>query len=484
MTNITKNEDYNHEFKSCWRDNNLKVITAFANSEGGVLSVGIDDDGKVIGVEKTDKLLEDIPNKIKSRLGIIPSVRLQEMENKDVIEIHVKPSIYPVSYKGRYYIRTGSTVQEISGTELTGFLLSRSSNSWDTLPSDAGTDEIDTQVWDRFTKLSKNRLPEISKTDDTEKILKNLDLMIGEKLSNAAVLLFTKKPQRHIINAGARVGRFKTDTDILDTVEAFGNLFKQLETLLTGIRKHLSVRFEIKGVERNDIWDYPLEALREGVINALIHRDYLSTADIQIKVYDDKIKIWNPGKLPPGISVEDLKKEHGSIPRNKLLAYSFYYAGLIEKWGSGTERIVELCNAHGLPEPDFKEESGGLSLYFFKDIYRKEHLVKAGLSERQIEAVLYVKEHGKITNREYQKINEISRQTASRDLKEMVDLNILLKHGKTGRDVHYTLAGITADKNNASQTPQTSNERPTNASEVGEIGDKGATKGSQRSRNR
>lgn len=431
-------EGQNLEFKSSWSDDCLKAISAFANSDGRALAVGIDDDGKAIGINNAKKLLEDIPNKIKNKLGIIPRVKLQNKENKDIIEIHVNPSVHPVSYKGIYYTRTGSTVQEISGTELTRFLLSRLGKSWDALPSETDVGEIDERTFERFIELAKERLPEISERDGAEKSLKNLDMMVNEKLTNAAVLLFTRKPQRHIISSGARIGRFKTETDILDTVEAFGNLFQQLETLQEGIKKHLNVRFEIKEVERSDIWDYPLEAIREGVINALIHRDYMSNADIQIKIYDDRIKIWNPGKLPPEITVEDLKKEHGSIPRNKLLAYAFYYAGLIEKWGSGTKRIVELCKAHGLPEPEFREEFGGLSLYFYKDIYTAGQMKKLGLNERQIKAVLYVKENGKITNKEYRKLTGLSDEGSRIDLKVLVEKNILKQKG-SGRGTHYVL---------------------------------------------
>ncbi|MDG6224049.1 MAG: helix-turn-helix domain-containing protein [Candidatus Thermoplasmatota archaeon] len=441
MKNIEKMEGQNLEFKSSWSDECLKTISAFANSEGGDLVVGIDDNGNLIGVKNAKKLLEDIPNKIKNKLSIIPHVNLDEVEGKETIRIEIEPSINPISYSGRFYKRTGSTVQEVSGADLTVFLLSRSGRTWDALPSNAGIDDLDKETFERFIGMAKKRLPEISEKDDVGKILKNLELIGDGKLTNAGVLLFGMKPQRYITSSGARVGRFKTDIDILDTVEATGNLFKQVDALLEGIKKHLNVRFEIKGIERKDIWDYPLEAIREGLINALIHRDYLSTADIQIKVYDDRIKVWNPGKLPHEITVEDLKKEHGSIPRNRSLAYVFYYAGYIEKWGSGTMRIVDLCLDHGLPEPEFKEETGGLSIYFYKDVYSEEHLIKTGLNERQIKAVVYVKDRGKITNNEYQDLFGVSKKTSSRDFEELVKLNLFEKHGTTGKGTYYVLKG-------------------------------------------
>ena len=235
------------------------------------------------------------------------------------------------------------------------------------------------------------------------------------------------------------MGRFKTPTDIIDTVIAEGNLFKQLDSIMEAIKKHLNVRFEIKGIYRTDIWDYPIEAIREAVINALIHKDYSSTAEIQIRIYDDKIWIWNPGKLPPQLTIEDLKKEHSSYPRNPLIANAFYLAGLIERWGSGTKRIVDLCKEQGLPEPEYREEQGGFSVWFYKDIYTEENLRKMGLNERQIKAVMYVKEKGRITNIEYQKLTGISKPTATRELKNLVDIQLLKQQGTTGKGTFYTL---------------------------------------------
>ncbi|MDD3641681.1 MAG: ATP-binding protein, partial [Atribacterota bacterium] len=239
----------------------------------------------------------------------------------------------------------------------------------------------------------------------------------------------------------SRVGRFKSSINIADTVIAEGNIFNQLEIVLEAIKKHLNVKFEIKDIQRKDVWDYPLEAIREAVINSLIHKDYLSTAEIQIKIYDDKIWIWNPGKLPSELKVDDLKKDHSSYPRNPLIANVFYLAGYIERWGSGTKRIVDLCKEQGLPEPEYKEEQGGFSVWFFKDIYTEEILQKMGLNERQIKAVLYVKGKGKITNKEYQQICSVKKRQTTDDLKELENMKIFERIGTTGKGTYYKLKG-------------------------------------------
>jgi len=327
------------EFKESWRDDHLKTLCAFANTDGGVMYIGMSNDGEPVGLKNTDQLLETLPNKIKHNLNILASVKTESINGIEVIKIEVLPSEVPISYNGKFYIRSGSTTQEVGGMELVKFIMKKQRLSWDALLSDAGIDEIDEKTVLKFKNMAKDRLS-ISEEDSIEKILENLELLKEGKLTNAGLLLFGKNPNRYLTNAISRVGRFKTQTEIIDTVEIKGNLFNQVEKVIEAIKKHLNVRFEINGIERKDIWDYPIAAVREACINALIHRDYLDTADIQIKIYDDHIWFWNPGKLPEGITVDMLKDEHSSKPRNRLIAMAFYYAGLIERWGTGTKRMV------------------------------------------------------------------------------------------------------------------------------------------------
>ncbi|RLC35486.1 MAG: transcriptional regulator [Candidatus Nealsonbacteria bacterium] len=431
-------EEQDIEFKKEWRNEHLKTIAGFANTEGGVMYIGIDDNGRTVALSNIKKLLEDIPNTIRNKLQITPSVKIEEKDGREVIEITVNSSDFPIFLDGKIYIRSGSTTQEVKGSELTNFLLEKTGKTWDSLTVDATFDDLDLETFEYFKGLAIDRLPEI-KNASYKTIFKNLELITNdEKLTRALILLFVKKPQTFFITAQGRAGRFKTPTEILDTVIADGNLFKQLDTLMDAIKKHLNVKFEIKGIERKDVWDYPLEALREAVINALIHKDYLSTAEIQIKIYDDRLWIWNPGKLPKQLTIESLKTEHSSFPKNPLIASVFYYAGFIERWGSGIKRMIDLCKAQKLPEPEFKEEFGGISVYFHKDIYTEEYLRKLGLNERQIKAVMYVKEKGKITNKEYQDINDVSNKTAYLELSNTVERAILKVEGK-GKSTIYTL---------------------------------------------
>jgi len=399
------------EFKKEWRNEHLKTIASFANTEGGVMYIGIDDNSRAVVLSNVKKLLEDIPNTIRNKL--------------------VNSSDFPVFLDGKICIRSGSTTQELKGIELTNFLLEKTGKTWDSLTVNATFDDLDLKTFEYFKGLAIARLPEIKNASD-KTIFKNLELITNdEKLTRALIFLFGEKPQTFFITAQGRAGRFKTPTEILDTVIADGNLFKQLDTLMNAIKKHLNVRFEIKEIERKDVWDYP--------INALIHKDYLSTAEIQIKIYDDRLWIWNPGKLPKQLTIESLKREHSSFPKNPLIASVFYYAGFIERWGSGTKRMIDLCKSQGLPEPEFKEEFGGISVYFHKDIYTEEYLRKFGLNERQIKAVMYVKERGRITNKEYRSIFDITDRTALSDLNNLCERDFLRKIGITGRSTAYEL---------------------------------------------
>jgi ATP-dependent DNA helicase RecG len=430
------------EFKESPSEAFYKTISAFANTKGGTILLGVNNRGGIVGVESSTKFLEDLTNRIVNKLSLYPEIVTRDIEDKRVIAVRVARSGYPVSYEARYYERVGNTTREISREKLRS-LLSRG-KTWDSLTDGFSLEEMDPEAIRRFVRLAveKNRLTDVSLDELPELVLEKLELMTDGKLTNGAILLFGKNPQKHFINLCVRIGRFKTETTIIDDKWVRGNLFHQFDETLNVLKQHIGVRYEIKGIEREDIWDYPLPALREAVLNALIHRDYFNIANFTtIKVYDDHIWFSNPGGLPEGITVEQLKRPHQSYLRNPLIAKVFYLAGYIEQYGSGTVRMVEWMKEAGLPEPEYKEEMGGFSVYFYKDIYTEENLRKMGLNERQIKAVMYVKEKGKITNKEYQEICGVRKRQSTDDLKELEDKEILERVGTTGKGTYYILKG-------------------------------------------
>jgi len=295
---------------------------------------------------------------------------------------------------------------------------------------------------ERFKEIVVKRLPFIKEEKDNLKFLEKLNLLEDGKIKRAGILLFGKNPKKFYTSAYIKIGKFLTNTDILSTDDVEGNLFEQVEKAIELLRvKYLISEIKFEGIYRKEVLEYPEEALREAIINAIIHRNYVG-AHTQLKIYPDKLILWNEGILPKEIKIQDLKKNHPSRPRNELLADVFFKAGLIEAWGRGTIKITDECKKTGLPEPEFREEFGGFSVYFYKDIYTEENLRKIGLNERQIRAVMYVKEKGEITNKEYQEIANTTKKTASRDLGNLVEKEVFNQVGTTGKGTYYVLKKI------------------------------------------
>ena len=333
--------------------------------------------------------------------------------------------------------------------------IEKSGAAWDKQFTDANLDEIDPAVVQRFLRLAQGRLPEAHENEPLESVLRKLDLLVDGRLRRGALLLFGRRPQKDFHAAYVRMGRFKTDTIIVDDKFIEGNLFDQLDQVMQHFRQYLQVRLVVnsqiregqsmlESLQRQDIWDYPLDALREAVINALIHRDYFdATGNISIRVYDDQVYIWNPGELLPGMTVDDLLRHpHDSRPRNPLLARVFYYAGWIEHWGSGVTRILDLCQRQGLPAPQFQSANGRFEVAFFKSLYTVNRVLLAELDERQAKTIQWVLEHGRISNAEYQNLFQVSQRTASRELSILVKQDLLEKVGRTGRSLYYRIKAL------------------------------------------
>jgi ATP-dependent DNA helicase RecG len=245
--------------------------------------------------------------------------------------------------------------------ELTPLVLNQVGATWDELPEPrASLADLDLKRVRSFSESANEvgRRPIMGRLSPA-RLLDKLDLVKHGKLTRAAVLLFGKNPQTFYPQAVVKAGRFKDDYLILDDREIEGNLSEQVEGAMAYLRERLQTRFEITGApQRKVIWEYPLNALREAVINAICHRDYFDGGQTQLRLYDDRLLVWNPGGLPNGISIDDLKKDHRSIPRNRLIARIFYYAGLIERWGTGIGKMLRESAEAGLPEPEFEERNG------------------------------------------------------------------------------------------------------------------------------
>ncbi|MDR1881097.1 MAG: putative DNA binding domain-containing protein [Tannerellaceae bacterium] len=426
-------EQQNTEHKSIWKDEYLKWICGFANAQGGTIFIGKDDNGNIVGIKNAKKLLEDLPNKITTILGIVADVNLHETTEGDFIEIVVEPQPNPVNYKGEYHYRSGSTKQELKGAALDKFLLQKYGKKWDsvTIPNVSVAD-LKQDTFDFFKEkgIESKRLSEDCRKDTPEQLLTNLKLIDNGHLKRATLLLFHPDPEKFVTGAFIKIGFFRTDSDLLFQDDIHGNLFEQVErTMELLLTKYTKALISYRGLSRIETYEYPEKALREALLNAVAHKDYAGCTPIQISVYSDKVMFWNMGQLPENWTVEMLQKKHSSIPYNPDIANAFFRSGYVEAWGRGIEKINENCTEAGLPLPLIYYNTGGCWVEFRKDIYNHDSLKELGLNDRQIKAVLYVREKGRITNAEYQEINEISDRTSSRDLEDLTTKGVLRKIG-------------------------------------------------------
>ena len=228
--------------------------------------------------------------------------------------------------------------------------------------------ELDQSTLSRFRQqaIHSQRLPESILQDSTELLLARLRLTQSGLLKRAAALLFHPDPERFVTAAHIKIGAFgKNDADLIHQDEITGNLFTQVETATEVLKlKYLKARISYEGLYRKERFPLPMTALREAILNAVVHKDYASAVGIQISVYPDKLMIWNPGQLPDNWTLDKLMAKHASRPFNPDIANSFFRAGLIEAWGRGIERIIEACQQDNYPVPQWQVEPGGLWVTF------------------------------------------------------------------------------------------------------------------------
>ena len=306
-----------------------------------------------LGVPNAQKLLVDIPNKVRDILGIMVDVNLIEEADKETVEIVVEPYPSPVSYKGEYHYRSGSTKQELKGAALHRFLLRKQGRHWDDapVPSFDTTDCSQSGLQLFRTKAAKSqRVSEEVLHDSDDTLLENLQLREGRYLRRAASLLFSDQSEKFVPGAYIKIGFFVTDDDLRYQEEIHGNLFAQVEkTLDVLLVKYLKAYISYEGIHRVETFLFPVQALREALLNAVVHKDYGSGIPIQISVYEYQIVVWNPGQLPQDWTLERLLGKHPSHPYNPLIANAFFRAGYIEAWGRGIEKIHRECREHDIP---------------------------------------------------------------------------------------------------------------------------------------
>ena len=275
-------ESQNIEFKSNWRDDYLKWVCGFANANGGRLLIGFNDNGELTGIENYKDLLEQLPNKFRDIMGVYAEVNLHSVEGRHYLEIIVPRYDVPISFRGKYYIRTGSTLQELNGLALNEFILKRSGKTWDDMPEQrASINDIDPESIKQFIKDARIA-KRISVEDEISipELLEKLRLLENGGLRRAAIILFGKDPEKFYSNLAVKLGKFgETDTDLKFHEVVEGNLIQ----LKDRIGEMLNAKFfihpiDFKGMQRVEHYEYPVAAIREMILNAILCKDFHKTA--------------------------------------------------------------------------------------------------------------------------------------------------------------------------------------------------------------
>ena len=459
MTKIISGESQNIEYKESWRDEYLKWICGFANAGGGTIYVGVNDNKEIIGVDNSKRLMEDIPNKIVTHLGIVADVNLLHEGKMDYIEIIVEPSNIPIAYKGIYHYRSGSTKQELRGTALQQFILKKMGRSWDDIGNDRATiDDIDRKAIDYFLRkgIEAQRIPEDQREASTKDILDSLGLIDNDGLlKNAAILLFGKNPLRFFPSIAFKIGRFgKNEADLMfqDVIE--GNIIQMADRVMEILQgKYLVSPVRFEGMQRYETLEIPKEALREILYNAIAHKDYTGP-DIQMHVYDDHLEIWNEGELPLGYTEETLMGRHSSKPRNRNIANAMFKAGFIDTWGRGYMKIREGFEAAGIPMPKVQNFCGGVQVTVQRTKFMQMMNVgnnvasnvvssvvsvsQVQLTERQQEIYKLIKANSFISSKQMSVVLSVVHRTIQRDLAALQKAGIIIREGNTSAG-HWVL---------------------------------------------
>lgn len=385
--------------------------------------IGIDDLGTILGIADVKKLAEDLPNKVKDILGVLVDVNIKNNSDKEYLEIITDAYPYPVNYKGKYYYRSGATNQELKGAALDKFLLGKQGLKWDGTP-EPYSKEAD--LSDLAFKLFKDRAFETQRFDEDvqgdspHELLEKLNLVdLNGYLKKAAVLLFHPKPEKIFTGATIKIGFFNTDDDLAYQDEVRGSLFEQVDKVMDLlVTKYLKAQISYEGLQRKETFPVPVGALREAVLNAIIHKDYSSGIAIQISVYDDKLIIWNEGELPENWTVAKLKVKHPSRPYNPDIANAFFRSGLIESWGRGTIKIFNEAKAAKIPVPIFRYEDNGFYVIF--------NFVEVSVQQQVLDLI---KEDPKITIAEMGNNLDPPIRTMNRILTGLKDEKIIKRSG-------------------------------------------------------
>lgn len=425
-----------------------KTVVAFANTSGGKLILGVNDQREIVGLGDID--IFDIQDRITSIIvdrcapTLLPDIYPANLAGKLVliVEIFRGPLLpYYLKAEGKQngtYLRIGASNRKVGLEQILELERQRRLVSFD----EEVCYETDIQTLD-LSPL-KRRFAALGKPLGQDQLfnLKLLKTEQGKLFATQGLLLLLGLPEHAVI----KCARFKgTDmTLFLDRKEYAGDLLSQLEAAEAFLMNHLHLRGEIKGLQRTDTLELPPNALREALTNALIHRDYSHAGrDIKVAVFDDRVKIVSPGGLPHGLTMADLQEGRSEL-RNKVIARVFKELGYIEQWGSGLQRIKAACVAQGLAEPLVQEQGDFVDTVFYRPTDHVESAsdydglrrISDGLDMDEKALLDFIESHRKITTKDLKRLLDIGDTKAKELFKSLLEKKLIQRMGQ-GRSTYY-----------------------------------------------
>ncbi|MGB7284751.1 MAG: ATP-binding protein [Candidatus Acidiferrum sp.] len=429
-----------------------KIVCAFLNSQGGRLFLGVRKN-QVPGVANVEVRASELDRELPSRISpkSVWTVEQVRYDNRDVLVIEVpEGKDKPYVFGGAIYLWRAKQAVPASRDEISELIETRAQASyrWERQPAlGADRGDLDDELVLQTIARARDAQRWHGAQDDIDGFLDELGLIQDGNVTNACLLLYGKKPTRVLPQARVRVlvipegkiaDRFRVDRMFEDCLLRLAKeLPDALSVYVGGVESH----FSKTTWERSDTPIYPMSALREGIMNALIHRDYASSASITIAIRSDSLKISNPGRLPRDLTLSDLKKDHPSLPRNPDIAHVCFLYGLIEKVGRGTQRILADCrNAH-LRDPKWQTSGLETTLMFYSRVLSSSRSTE-DLNPRQQQILKTVTERGRVTSSEIVKMvgPGVTDRTIRTDLQMLLDLGLVTRKGR-GRATLYEAAG-------------------------------------------
>lgn len=422
-----------------------KLMCGFANTYGGVIFLGVNNKKEVIGLkEDPDKIQQKISSSAQAvSPPILPAIEVHEINNKKIIAVVLQRAIDGTfhTFQGVIWARVGSTLKKIEGNQIVEFLRGKQILCFDEMPSDAKIEDIDTEKIKEYLKIRKQT--DFFRAHSVEDFLISTRLATknGEfKIKNSALLFFAKNPIFFNPQIELKLVRFdgKEPVKIISHELIQSDLIEAIEKAISFVKNNIQKSINIKSeARREENYVYPLDVIREAIVNAVAHRDYFSKDSIQIYIFVDRIEITNPGSLPQGLPRELFGTL--SVQRNPLTYKILRDYGYVEGLGSGIPRMINSMRENGLTDPEF-----GIYEQFFRVILRnkvsnlKPIAQYSDLNERQIKAIEFLKQNKSLKTKMYMKINNVSFGTARLDINELIKFGYLKKIGSY-RGAYYIL---------------------------------------------